>query len=125
MSKVHHPELGKCLTTKNVISKTGRIMWCVREEGARKTDNGWRFFSEYDTEEYLVNANNWVVIDFDEIVKIEPALLSLMWMPYGTELTIDYRENETVFFDDRTGKPAINPMDGSSMIKKCIRKNDR
>lgn len=100
--------------------KKGRTKWCIREEGARDVDNGWRFFSEFDTEEYLAEISNWSVVDFDSIVEIDPMLLSLMWMPYGTEITIEYGNEEISYIDDHTGVPIVDPLGGKPMLIKRI-----
>jgi hypothetical protein len=123
MQKTTHPEFGECLTTKNLLNGKGRLKWCVREYGVRNTDNGWRFFSEFDTEQYLEKTENWSVVPFDTMVEIEPSVLALMWFPMGTEITIEYLKDGVYFFDDHTGQPIIDPLTGEKMIKRQKQKN--
>ena len=117
MSNMTHSEFGKCLTTKNALERNGRIKWCVREDGTQNIDNGWRFFSELDTEKYLTEITNWVVVDFDSIIEIDPALLALMWLPYGTEITIEYGDKEVAYNDSHTGIPVVNPLSGEILVR--------
>lgn len=41
---------GGCVVSKNIINKN---------------DNGWRFFSDIDTEEYINNPHNLMICDFN------------------------------------------------------------
>lgn len=47
------PDAGGSIVSKNILSHKGKLRWCVREESVNDVDNGWRFFSDIDTEEYL------------------------------------------------------------------------
>ena len=52
----------------------------------------------------LIRANmaNNLVIDFDRLVEIEPAVLAIYDMPVGTDL--EYDAQRRVFIDSNTGK---------------------
>ena len=52
------PNAGGSIVSKNILSHKGKLRWCVREESVNDVDNGWRFFSDIDTEEYLSKADN-------------------------------------------------------------------
>lgn len=79
---------GACLTTRNVMEGRGRVRWMVREGSQREVDNGWRFFSVIDTDEYLADSSNWVVVGFNEVCAIEPALIGVYDFPVGSDLQI-------------------------------------
>ncbi len=52
-------------------------------------DNGWRALGDTDTEEYINIPDNNLVVDFDRLVEIEPAVLAIYDMPVGTDLEFD------------------------------------
>lgn len=91
--------MGGSLTTKNLLNGIGKLRWCVREEFQNSVDNGWRFFSDQDTDEYLADTNNWVVCDFGTIVEIEPAVLKIFDLPIGTELMFAVEEGHKLFLN--------------------------
>ena len=77
-----------------------------REESVNPVDNGWRAIGDTDTEEYINTAGNNMVVDFDRLVEIEPAVLAIYDMPVGTDLE---------FFDDNTGKYFIDSNTGKRL----------
>ena len=89
--------LGASIVSNNILENKANIKWILRESSVNDLDNGWRFLSEIDTEEYLSDAENMSICDWSTIVDIEPAVLSIFNMPIGTELTMIYEE-ERVFF---------------------------
>lgn len=68
---------GGCVVSKNILSERGKLKWCVREEPMNDQDNGWRFFSDIDTDQYLSNPDNMCICDFNTVAKIEPAILAI------------------------------------------------
>lgn len=51
------------------------MKWILREKSIDAVDNGWRFFSEIDDDDYINNPVNLVVCDFNTVANIEPAIL--------------------------------------------------
>lgn len=43
---------GGCVVSNNIINKKGVLKWCVRDESLNPVDNGWRFLSDIDTEDF-------------------------------------------------------------------------
>lgn len=43
---------------QNILER-GRVKWCFREESVNNIDNGWRFLSEIDTDEFLADSKTW------------------------------------------------------------------
>ena len=66
--------LGGSVVSKNILEKRGRVKWCFREESVNNIDNGWRFLSEIDTDEFLADSKNMVICDWGTIFEIEPAI---------------------------------------------------
>ncbi|MCP3420482.1 DUF2185 domain-containing protein [Nocardioides pinisoli] len=99
------PGAGACLVSKNVLSGAGRIKWMVREESRAAADNGWRIFSHIDTTEYLHDANNLVITDFNSVCELEPALIGIWDLPVGSDLQIVDEGDGIQIVDTATGRP--------------------
>lgn len=93
--------LGGCIITRSLLEKKSQLKWIFREQSCNDLDNGWRAIGDSDTQEYINIAENNVVVDFDRLVEIEPAVLSIYGLPVGTELEFD--SNRKVFTDTNTG----------------------
>ena len=98
--KTHN--LGGCIITKSLCEGTSKLKWIFREEGVNPADNGWRAIGDTDTEEYINTPGNNMVVDFDRLVEIEPAVLAIYDMPVGTDLEFDSQRR--AFIDSNTGK---------------------
>lgn len=90
--------LGASIVSNHILENKANIKWILRENSVNELDNGLRFLSEIDTEEYLSHAENMSICDWGTIVEIEPAVLSIFNMPIGTELTIIYEDERVYFF---------------------------
>ncbi len=99
------PKAGACLVSKNVLSGAGRIKWMVRETSRATADNGWRIFSDIDTTEYLHDAANLVITDFNSVCEIEPALIGIWDLPVGSDLQIVDEGEGIEIVDTATGRP--------------------
>ena len=89
--------MGGSIVSKNIIENKGRLKWCFREGSVNPVDNGWRFLSEIDTDDYLSDSSNLVVCDWSTIFEIEPAIASIFDLPVGTELTLVYEEKHFIY----------------------------
>ena len=94
--------LGGCIVTKSLFEGTSKLKWIFREKSVNPADNGWRALGDTDTEEYINIPDNNLVVDFDRLVEIEPAVLAIYDMPVGTDLEFD--QQRKVFIDSHTGK---------------------
>ena len=50
---------GGCIVSKNIIEGKGQLKWLIREESTSPVDNGWRFFSDIDTNDYLEDPKKY------------------------------------------------------------------
>ena len=98
--KTHN--LGGCVITKSLDDGISKLKWIFREESVNPVDNGWRAFGDTDTEEYINVPENNLLVDFDRLVEIEPAVLAIYDMPVGTDMEFDSQRK--VFIDSNTGK---------------------
>lgn len=99
--------MGGSVVSKNILENKGRLKWCFRENSVNEVDNGWRFLSEIDTDEYLEDASNMVICDWETIFEIEPAIAPIFAMPIGTELTLVYEKDRKFFVYTETGNRLV------------------
>ncbi|MFC7619974.1 DUF2185 domain-containing protein [Microlunatus sp. GCM10028923] len=98
------PGAGACLTSTNVLSGAGRVRWMVREESRASADNGWRIFSDVDTSEYLADAANLKIVDYNQVCEIEPALIGIWDLPVGSDLQLVDEGQGIKIVDTDTGR---------------------
>lgn len=100
---------GGCIVTKSLLEGESHFKWLFREEPVNEIDNGWRAFGAEDTEEYVNNADNLAICDFNTLVNIEPVILNVYEMPVGADLE---------FVEDSTGKYFIDTRNGEEIREK-------
>lgn len=93
---------GGCIVSKNIIEGKGKIKWVFREESVNENDNGWRFFSDIDDDQYVNDANNLIVCDYNTVANIEPALISIYLFPVGTDFEFIIKDNKKYFLNNST-----------------------
>lgn len=95
---------GGCIVSKNILTGKGRIKWLIREQSVDEIDNGWRFLSDIDDDEFINNPDNLAVCDFNTIVNMEPALIGIYLLPVGSDLQLVIENGKISFIDNITGK---------------------
>lgn len=95
---------GGVIITKSIYEGTSKLKWLFREESVNPSDNGWRAIGDKDTQEYINNLDNSMVVDFNTLATIEPAVLSVYDMPVGTDLEFCFDDTGRYFVDTKTGK---------------------
>lgn len=95
---------GGCVVSKNILEEKGAVKWCFREEPVDENDNGWRFFSDIDDEEYLQDDENLTICDFNTVANIDPAIIIIYNMPVGTDLELVKDGKKSIFLDANTGQ---------------------
>ena len=94
---------GGCIVSKNIIDGKGKLKWLLREVSTdRKVDNGWRFFSDIDDDDFINNPDNLLVCDFNTVANIEPAILAIYNMPVGSDLQLVTEDGKIKFYDNLT-----------------------
>lgn len=80
------PNMGGCLATDKITFDGDKIGYMYRETPNNDLDNGWRFFSGTETQEYLDIVENTKVYDLNTIVNYDGAIIPYVDFPIGTEL---------------------------------------
>lgn len=93
---------GGCVVSKNILTGNGKLKWMVRESSNNSADNGWRFFSDIDDDEYCSDAENFEVCDFNFVANIEPAILGIYLYPVGSDLQLVSENGKLKFYDNMT-----------------------
>ena len=95
---------GATIVTKSVLEGRTRLKWFFREKDG--IGNGWVAFGEGDSQEYVNDAKNMELVDFNILANVEPTVLNVFYMPAGTELE---------FRDDKSGKYFVNVKTGEEI----------
>ncbi|MCI8667553.1 MAG: DUF2185 domain-containing protein [Dorea sp.] len=99
---------GGSIVSKSILNGTSKLKWLFRDDSGH--GNGWIAFGDTDTQEYVNNAENMAVVDFNILANIEPTVLNVYYMPVGSDL--EFRSDKTgkYFVDTRTGKELREPV---------------
>ena len=105
---------GGTIVTKSILNGTSRLKWLFRQ--ASEHGNGWVAFGDTDTQEYVDNAQNMAIVDFNTLANIEPTVVNVFYMPVGSDL--EFRSDKTgkYFVDTRTGKEIREPVKHPAQI---------
>ena len=96
--------MGGSVVSNNILTGKGRLVWCIREKSVNPVDNGWRFFSDVDTPEFLASAKNMTICDWGTVFEIEPAISLIFDCPVGTELKLENIDGQFRFINAETGQ---------------------
>ncbi|MCI8995442.1 MAG: DUF2185 domain-containing protein [Lachnospiraceae bacterium] len=99
---------GGSIVSKSILNGTSKLKWLFRQEGG--PGNGWVAFGDTDSQEYVNDANNMAVVDFNTLANIEPAVLNVFYMPMGSDLEFRWDQTGKYFVDTRTGKEIREPV---------------
>lgn len=99
---------GACLATTNVIERRGKVRWMVRVNSSAPADNGWLTMSHIDDSDYLNNQANWLIVDYNDLCAIEPALIAIWDFPVGSDLQL-VRDEEGIHIVDTPSGRVIPP----------------
>lgn len=96
---------GGCIVSKHILTGKGKLKWLFREESVdNKVDNGWRFLSDIDDDEFINDPKNLAVCDFNTVANIEPAILGIYNLPVGSDLQLVVQDGKIRFYDNNTEK---------------------
>lgn len=105
---------GGTIVTRSILNGASKLKWLFRQEN--KHGNGWVAFGDKDSQEYVNDAQNMEIVDFNTLANIEPAVANVFYMPVGTDL--EFRSDGTgkYFVDTRTGKEIREPVKHPAQI---------
>ena len=112
--KVYIRGAGGTIVTKSILDGTSKLKWLFRQEGGH--GNGWVAFGDRDSQEYVDDANNMAIVDFNTLANIEPTVVNVFYMPMGSDLEFRCDKTGKYFVDTRTGKEIREPVKHPAQI---------
>ena len=85
---------GACFATDKITVDGLPVGWMYREEPSDKVDNGWRFFSGTEDQDYVDNPENTCIFNTNTIANYDPTIIPYLDFPIGSHLE---RNNEGTF----------------------------
>ena len=77
-----------CILSRNVLMGRGRVAFALRHQPNNPADNGWRVFSEFDSDEFVNDPDNMAIVHWDTVVGSEPAMAAVRDLPVGSDVEI-------------------------------------
>ena len=77
-------EMGFVLASKRLVQQKLKVTFMYREKVDNPQDSGWRFFSEYDTDEYVNNPENIGIYDINSIIEVDESIVPYLNSNFGT-----------------------------------------
>ncbi len=78
--------IGACMATDKITVDGLPVGYMYREEPDNDIDNGWRFFSGTENQEYVDDPNNTAIYNTNTIANYDKAIIPYLDLPEGTEL---------------------------------------
>ncbi len=112
--KVYIRGAGGTIVTKSILNGTSRLKWLFRQDSGY--GNGWVAFGDRDSQEYVNDAENMEIVDFNTLANIEPTVVNVFYMPMGSDLEFCSDETGKYFVDTRTGEEIREPVKHPAQI---------
>lgn len=78
--------IGNCLASKAIMQDGAKIGYMFREKSDFEDDTGWRFFTGDESLDFIDEEDNIEIYEMEEVLKQDPAIMSYLDKPVGTEL---------------------------------------
>ena len=88
-------KFGYALASKQLVKDRMTVRFMYRETPDNVYDSGWRFFSGFESDEYVNNPNNIGIYDISTIIEIDPDIVPFLDMPAGS--AFERAENGILF----------------------------
>lgn len=105
---------GGTIVTKSILNGTSKLKWLFRQDTGQ--GNGWVAFGDTDSQEYVNDANNMAIVDFNTLIDIEPTVANVFYMPMGSDLEFRCDKTGKYFVDTRSGKEIREPVKHPAQI---------
>ena len=111
--KVYIQGAGGTIVTKSILDGTSKLKWLFRQEGGH--GNGWVAFGDRDSQEYVDDANNMAIVDFNTLADSGECVLHA----HGKRPGIPLRQNGEIFrgHKDGEGNPGAGEASGSDRLR--------
>ena len=75
--------MGGCLATDMITVEGKKVHFMYREKPSNEMDSGWRFFSGYESDEYIADSRNTAVYDVNTIANYDREIIEFLHMSYN------------------------------------------
>ena len=69
---------GACFATDMITVEGKPVRYMYREHPDNEMDSGWRFFSGYESDEYLENSENVSIYDINTIANYDQSIIPFL-----------------------------------------------
>ncbi len=76
---------GGCLSSDKIVVDGLEVGYMYREEAETAEDNGWRFFSGTESDDYVNDAQNLAYYSVNTIANYDPSIIDYLESPIGSE----------------------------------------
>jgi len=88
---------GACFATDMITVEGHKVRFMYREKPDMDVDSGWRFFSGFESDEYVDDPNNTAIYDINTIANYDPDIIPLLDAPIGsaferTDASLSFQE---------------------------------
>lgn len=77
-------KMGFAFAPKQLVNNRLKVRFMYREQPDNESDSGWRFFSGFESDEYVNNPDNIGLYDINTIVAIDSDVVPLLKSPIGS-----------------------------------------
>jgi hypothetical protein len=78
--------MGSCIASDKITVEGYKVGYMYREQPDFITDSGWRFFSGYESEDYVNTPENLMIYDLNTIANYDKSIIPYLNLDIGTEL---------------------------------------
>lgn len=78
--------MGGCYSTDQITVDGFKVGYMYRESPDFEGDSGWRFFSGFETQDYMDNPDNLAIYDVNTIANYDPSIIPYLELEEGAEL---------------------------------------
>jgi hypothetical protein len=75
---------GGCIATRLIVDDGYPIRFMYREGPDNEIDSGWRLLSGFESDDYMEDADNHVVIDVNTAANLDPSIIRHLDAPAGS-----------------------------------------
>lgn len=105
--KINNDDFGGFIVSKNIMEGSP-IRYSYREKSSIPALNGWTLYSMKDSDTYVNDSRNFMILNAESIQKIAPVLLEIFNAPYGTDLCWLYEDDVHIGFYDLKDEKEIS-----------------
>lgn len=77
-------KMGFALAPKQLVDNKLKVRFMYREAPDNEYDSGWRFFTGFETDEYVNNPDNIGLYDITTIIQIDKDIVPYLNSPEGS-----------------------------------------